>query len=103
MIALNQLYGNNNAVQKKSKSEGGPFGLRKKFRKKFSQCQKKTERGDLCCLNIKKLKGDYLAEKNLKKSLTMPKKEKKTKRDPLVSPGIVCHAEKEKNLFGSVP
>ena len=68
--------------------------------------EKKTERGifqhRFCRKNqTKKLKGDSL-EKIFaeRKNRTLPKK---LKRDPLVSPGIVCYAEKKKNFFGSVP
>ena len=47
----------------------------------------------------KKNEGDPLVEKIFEKG---PPVAKKTEReDPLVSPGIVCYAEK--NLFGSVP
>ena len=56
-----------------------PLGKRK-FEKKFSQCQK-NERGtvwvfstSMLLQNIKNLKGDPLAEKNSKRSLTMPNK-----------------------------
>ena len=46
------------------------------------------------------MEGGPLREKNPKKILTMPKKTEKA--DPLVSPGIVCYAEKKKHVFGSV-
>ena len=47
----------------------------------------------------KSIGGDPLGNFFLKKSLTMPKN---SNGDPLVSPGIVCYAEKKKNFFGSV-
>ena len=48
--------------------------------------------------NIKKIEGGPFGEKM--KSFTMPKKLKlKTKLNPLVSPGIVCYAEKEEKPF----
>ena len=47
-----------------------------------------------------KLKGDTLGNFFEKKSRNA---EKNWIGDPLVSPGIVCYAEKERNLSGSVP
>ena len=44
--------------------------------------------------------GDPFMNRTFEKSLTMPKKTQRW--GPLVSPGIVCYAEKRKNLFGSV-
>ena len=54
------------------------------FREKIAQCRKKTERG-----------GPF-GEKNCEKSLAVPKK---MKREPLVSPGMVCYAEKQEKPF----
>ena len=50
--------------------------------------------------NIKKLKGNTFGEFFSKKK--SHNAEKTEREDPLVSPGMVCSAEKEKNLFGSV-
>ena len=68
---------------------------------------KKTEREDtLGFFNIhsdakhQKIEGGAFGEIFSEKSFTMPKKNRKG--GPLVSPGIVCYAEKEENLFGSV-
>ena len=44
--------------------------------------------------NIKKLKGGPLEKFFFEKSLTMPKKTER--KNSLVSPGMVCYAEKEK-------
>ena len=44
------------------------------------------------CRKTKKLKGGPFGNIFCEKNLTMPKK---TERGPLVSPGIVCYAEKE--------
>ena len=49
---------------------------------------------------IKKIEGDpWRTLKIFRKNLNA---EKKLKGDPLVSPGIVCYAEKGKTFFGSV-
>ena len=69
---------------------------------------KKTEMGDsLGFFNIhsvakhQKNPGGPSGEKFFsKKSLAVPKKMKRG--DPLVSPGMVCYAEKQEKLFGSV-
>ena len=80
--------------------KGGPFG--EKNQKKVSQCRKKLKGGTLCDFstsllsqNIKKLKGDSLGiffEKS-------HNAEKTGWGDPLVSPGMVCYAEKKENPF----
>ena len=76
--------------------------------KKISQCRKKTERGlgilrdfstSILSQIIKQLKGGPFGGKIVfrKKSRTMPKKFER--RDPLVSPGNVCYAEKKEKPF----
>ena len=64
----------------------------------------KTERGDLLGFsniltqNSKKLNEGTFGEKNFrKKSLAVPKK--KSRGDPLISPGMVCYAEKQEKPF----
>ena len=69
------------------------------FREKISQCRKKLKGGTLwdfstsiLSQNIKKCRGPFGEKIFLsKKSLAVPKK---MKGDPLVSPGMVCYAEK---------
>ena len=70
-------------------------------RRKVAQCRK-TERDPLGFFNIhsvakhqKKCKGTFWGKK-FRKSLAVPKK---MKGEPLVSPGIVCHAEKQDKPF----
>ena len=61
------------------------------FREKISQCRKKTERGTLW---------DFLTSilsQNIKKN-AVPKK-MKGGRESLVSPGMVCYAEKQEKPF----
>ena len=65
-----------------------------------------TEREDpLRLFNIhsvaehQKIEGGPFGE-NFRKKVTMPTKSER--EDPLVSPGTVCFAEKQKNLFGAV-
>ena len=78
------------------------------FREKISQCRKKTERGDpLGFFNIhsvakhQKNAGGPFEEKKFrrkkfrKKCLAVPKKMKGS----LVSPGMVCYAEKQEKPF----
>ena len=60
---------------------GGPFGY---FQHPFLR---KT---------AKKLKGGPFGEKFYEKGLSVPKK---IERGPLVSPGMVCYAEKQEKLF----
>ena len=76
------------------------------FREKISQCRKKTERGTLwdfstsiLSQNIKKNAGGTLWGKILfrKKSLAVPKKNERG--ESLVSPGMVCYAEKQEKPF----
>ena len=75
------------------------------FRKKISQCRKKLKGGTLwdfstsiLSQNIKKMQGDPLGKNFLrKKSLAVPKKNERG--DPLVSPGMVCYAEKQEKPF----
>ena len=69
---------------------------------------KKTERGDpLGFFNIhsvaknKKMHGGPFGENFFSKKKSRSA-EKNEKGDPLVSPGMVCYAEKQENLFGSV-
>ena len=80
------------------------------WRANVSQCRK-TERGTLwgfstsiLSQNIKKMQGDPLREKNFekkirKKCLAVPKKIERG--DSLVSPGMVCYAEKQVKPFWS--
>ena len=77
------------------------------FREKISQCRKKTERGvPLGFFNIhsvakhQKNAGGTLWGKFFfsKKSLAVPKK-MKGGRESLVSPGMVCYAEKQEKPF----
>ena len=86
-----------------SQLKGGPFG-EKKFSKKVSQCGK-TERWDplggfstsILSQNRKKIEGGPFGEKNSEKKA--PSAETNWKGDPLVSPGIVCYAEKQEKPF----
>ena len=74
------------------------------FRKKISQCRK-TERGtiwdfptSILSQNSKKIEGGTLWEFfSRKKSLAVPKKIERG--DPLVPPGMVCYAGKQKKPF----
>ena len=74
----------------------------KKNPKKVSQCRKKTERGTLSDFstsilsqNIKKLKGRPFGEPFFIEKVSLCLKGGKTERgDSLVSPGMVCYAEK---------
>ena len=83
------------------KNEGGL--LVTTFPKKSHNAEQKLKGISLRVFNIhsvakhqKKLKGDPLGKNDRKKSLTAEKSEK---GDPLVSPGIVCYAEKVEKLF----
>ena len=79
------------------------------FREKILQCRKKLKGGTLwdfpisiLSQNIKKMQGDPLRKKNFEKKI--PKKmspvPKKIERgDSLVSPGMVCYAEKQVKPF----
>ena len=94
-------FSNIHSDAKQQKIEGGPFGG--KFRKKVSQCRK-NERGTLwgfstsiLSQNSKKLKGDPLEKKFSEKKVAVPKKIEM--EDPLVSPGMVCYAEKQEKPF----
>ena len=77
------------------------------FREKISQCRKKLKGGTLrdfptsiLSQNIKKCRGDPLRKKNSeKKCLAVPKKIERG--DSLVSPGMVCYAEKQVKPFCS--
>ena len=91
---------NIHSVAKHQKIEGGKF----LFSEKISQCRKKTVRGPFGILQhpfwrktAKKLKGDPLGKNFSKKSLAVPKKNERG--DPLVSPGMVCYAEKQEKPF----
>ena len=87
-----------------SQSKGGPIGEKNKIRKKSHNAEK-LEGGPfgifkhpICCKISKKLKGGFFGEKKFwKKNLTVPKKIERG--DPLVSPGVVCYAEKQENPF----
>ena len=80
------------------------------WRANVSQCRK-TERGTLwdfptsiLSQNIKKMQGDPLRKKNFekkirKKCLAVPKKIERG--DSLVSPGMICYAEKQVKPFWS--
>ena len=104
----NLLHFSTSAVAKHQKLEERPCGEKYFSRNKVSQWRKNTKRGTLwdfstsiMSQNIKKLNGGAFGENLcLKKSLTMPKKTEKG--DLLVSPDIVCYAEKEELPFGSV-
>ena len=66
----------------KKTEKGGPFGIfQHPFRRKTS----------------KKCRGDPLGKKCSKKKSRSA--EKKLKGDPLVSPGMVCYAEKQEKPF----
>ena len=89
---------------KTSKNWRGPFGG-KKFQKKSHNAEKKLKEGTLwdfsasiLSQNIKNWEGDPLGKKLFQKKSHNAENNWK----PLVSPGIVCYAEKRKNLFGSV-
>ena len=80
--------------EKVSQSKGKKFFERKLKRGTFWDFQRP------CCRKTpKKMKGALGDNFFSKKCPTMPEKT----WDLLVSPGIVCYAEKRKNLFGSVP
>ena len=66
-----------------SQFKGGPIGEKTNFRKKVSQCRK-IERGD------------PLGFSNIHSNA---KQQKNWRGDPLVSPGMVCYAEKQEKLF----
>ena len=81
------------------------------FREKISQCRKKLDGGNLwdfptsiLSQNIEKMQGDPLRKKSSgkkfrKKCLAVPKKIESG--DSLVSPGMVCYAEKQVKPFWS--
>ena len=77
------------------------------FREKISQCRKKLKGGTLwdfptsiLSQNIKKLQGGPFEEKKFeKKYLAVPKKIERG--DSLVSPGMICYAEKQVKPFWS--
>ena len=76
--------------------------LEKKLPKKSDNAEK-TEMDLLGFFNIlfvakhQKIEGDPLGKRFSEKSLTVP--EKTERRDPLVSPVMVCYAEKEEKTF----
>ena len=77
------------------------------FRKKISQCQKKTERGPFgifqhpfCRKTSKKCRGDPLEKKKSEKNVSWCRK-KIERGDSLVSPGMVCYAGKQVKPFWS--
>ena len=75
------------------------------FRAKISLCRKKLKGGPFgifqhpfCCKTSEKMQGGPFGENFcFKKSLAVPKKNERG--DPLVSPGMVCYAEKQEKLF----
>ena len=75
------------------------------FGKKISQCRNNCEGDPLGFSNIhsdakqQKIEGGPFGEKKSEKSLAVPKKIEMG--DPLVSPGIVCYAEKQEKPFWS--
>ena len=80
------------------------------FREKISQCRKKTERGDpLGFFNIhsvakhQKNAGGTLEEKKIRRKKFRKKMsrsaEKNERGESLVSPGMVCYAEKQEKPF----
>ena len=81
------------------------------FREKISQCRKKLKGGTLwdfstsiLSQNIKKMQGGPFEEKNFekkseKKCLAVPKKIERG--ESLVSPGMICYAEKQVKPFWS--
>ena len=77
------------------------------FREKISQCRKKLEGGTLwdfltsiLSQNIKKIEGGPFEEKNSEKNVSQCRK-KIDRGDSLVSPGMVCYAEKQVKPFWS--
>ena len=83
-ISMSQYIKNKRTNRNRPKS--APY-LRLKNSKRISKCQSIDKLGTF---------GDFF-----KISLTMPKKTERG--NPLVSPGMVCYAQKRKNLFGSLP
>ena len=75
--------------------------LKKKFyfREKISQCRKKHFQHPFCRKTSKKMQGDPLGENFRKKCLAVPKKIERG--ESLVSPGMVCYAEKLVKPFWS--
>ena len=76
------------------------------FREKISQCRKKLKGGtlwdfptSLLSQNIKKMQGDPFGKKFRKKCLAVPKNIERG--DSLVSPSMVCYAEKQVKPFWS--
>ena len=76
------------------------------FREKISQCRKKLKGGtfwdfstSILSQNIKKNAGGPFGENFFfeKKSLAVPKKNERG--ESLVSPGVVCYAEKQEKTF----
>ena len=77
------------------------------FREKISQCRKKLKEGTLwdfptsiLSQNIKKCRGDPLRKKKFRKKMSRSAK-KNERGDSLVSPGMVCYAEKQVKPFWS--
>ena len=77
------------------------------FREKISQCRKKLKRGPFgifqhpfCRKTSKKCRGDPLGKKFPKKNVSQCRK-KIERGDSLVSPGMVCYAEKQVKPFWS--
>ena len=77
------------------------------FREKISQCRKKTERGDpLGFFNIhsvakhqKKMQGGPFREKFFFEKKVSQCRKKNERGESLVSPGMVCYAEKQEKPF----
>ena len=76
------------------------------FREKISQCRKKTERGDplgifqhpFCRKTSKKMQGGPFGEIFFSKKKSRSA-EKNERGESLVSPGMVCYAEKQEKPF----
>ena len=98
------LFYRNQKIQKFGRigAPGGPFGFFnvhccKNQKLKRDPLSNKIFR-KFC--NDKKMKGGILWDFS---TSILSQNSKKLKEGPLVSPGIVCYAEKMNNLFGSVP
>ena len=75
------------------------------FREKISQCRKKLKGGTLwdfstsiLSQNIKKMQGGPFEEKKFRKKMSRSA-EKNERGESLVSPGMVCYAEKQEKPF----
>ena len=88
----------------KLKGEGRPFGVKKFCSKKSFRMPKNRKWDSLGFFNIRSVAKHQKIEAGTVwgKTFFEKKSHNSKKEDPLVSPGIVCYAEKEKNPFGSV-